>query len=168
MLVTPEIDLTPESASSLAAFEQLFWGGRFMLLANVATLAATDIQTLYRAMDTVVRRASLCGLCSCPEPLTPAERLAAAQAAAQEMLQMLEQLQEQLLAWYAEQSPEVQAAVLALVLSLKAWVASIYESMSPEVQAVLASLKSLLLLLAGEMAGIQVQAKNGKPVKRQA
>lgn len=169
MLITPEIDLTPESASSLAAFERLFWGGRFMLLANAATLAQTDIQTLYRAMDTVVRRAALSSLCSSPDPLTPAERLEAAKAAAEELRAMAGQLQGQVLEWFASQPAEVQAAVLALVVNLRLWAVSVYEGATPEAQAVLASLKSLLTVLAGEMASLRPQqAHNGKPVNGQA
>lgn len=161
MIVTPEIDLTPESASSLATFERLFWSGRFYLLANAATLASTDIQTLYRAMDTVVSRAALSGLCSSPEALTSAERLEAAKGAAEELKALGKQLQARILEWYATQPADVQAAVLALVVSLRMWAASAYESMTPEAQAVLASLQALLTVLAGEMA-TQARATNGK------
>lgn len=167
MIITPEIDLTPESASSLASFQRLFWSGRFYALANAATLAATDIQTLYRAMDTLVDRAALSSLCSSPEAMTPAERLDAAKAAAGELEAMGKQLQAKVLEWYATQPAEVQAAVLALVVSLRMWAGSVYESMTPEAQAVLASLQTLLTLIAGEMAS-QARATNGKPAHGQA
>ncbi len=158
MLITPEIDLTPESAQSLARFEQLFWSGRFFMLANVATLAATDIQTLYRAMDRVVCAASMSRLCTSPEPLTPEERLAAAKAAAAELKLLLEQAMAQVLEWYEAQSPDVQAAFLALLVSLQQWMASIVDSLSPEAQAVVASVKVLVAVLSGDVATRQLQA----------
>jgi hypothetical protein len=145
MITTPELDLTPESAGSLVRFSQLFRGGRFLGLALLGGLGTTDVQTLYRVMDRIVSTAAGHDLCTAPDPLTPAERLAAAQTA-------LEYLKVLAVDWYDELTPEQQQAVIDLLRSI---VALAEVGISPEAQAVLAALKALL-------GALLVETKEGK------
>ena len=143
MIITPELDLTPESAATLERFRQLFHGGRFTALALLGGLGTTDLQTLWRAMDRVVGMAVGNQLCTAADPLSPSERLAAAQAA-------LESLKALARGWYASLDPKEQEALIDLLRSLVAWLQALGAQLSPEAQAVLAALKTLLgLLLVG-------------------
>lgn len=143
MIITPEIDLTPESASSLDRFRQLFHGGRFAALALLGGLGTTDLQTLWRTMDRIVCMAAGHQLCVASDPLSPLERLESAQEA-------LATLKVLALEWYASLDAEEQQAVIDLLRSIVAWLQALGAQLSPEAQAVLAALKTLLgLLLVG-------------------
>jgi hypothetical protein len=142
MITTPELDLTPESAGSLVRFSQLFRGGRFLGLALLGGLGTTDVQTLYRVMDRIVSTAAGHDLCTAPDPLTPAERLAAAQTA-------LGQFEQAAADWYDELTPEQQQAVIDLLRSIVEWLGAA-PTFSAEAQAMAAALKSLLGLLLME------------------
>ena len=145
MIITPELDLTPESAATLERFRQLFHGGRFMGLALLGGLGTTDIQTLYRAMDRLVSTAAGHDLCTAGEPKSPAERL----EAAQDSLAYLQALAQE---WYEELSPDEQQAVIALLHSIVVWLDAVDSRLSPEAQAVLDALKALLGILLVEEA----------------
>lgn len=147
MITTPELDLTPESAGSLVRFSQLFRGGRFLGLALLGGLGTTDVQTLYRVMDRIVSTAAGHDLCTAPDPLTPAERLAAAQTA-------LEYLKVLAVDWYDELTPEQQQAVIDLLRSIVEWLGT-EPTFSAEAQAMLAAIKALL-------GALLVETKEGK------
>ena len=140
MIITPELDLTPESAATLDRFRQLFYGGRFAGLALIGGFGTTDLQTLYRSMDKVVSTASGYQLCTASDPMTPAERLEAAQAALANLKALAQE-------WYASLDPDAQQAVVDLLRSIVAWLQALAAQLSPEAQAVLAALKALLGLL---------------------
>ena len=145
MIITPELDLTPESAATLERFRQLFHGGRFMGLALLGNLGTTDIQTLYRAMDRIVGTAAGHDLCTAGEPKSPQERIEAANAS-------LANLQSLAVEWYEELSPDEQQAVIALLRSIVVWLDAVDNRLSPEAQAVLDALKALLGMLLVEEA----------------
>ena len=145
MIITPELDLTPESAATLERFRQLFHGGRFMGLALLGNLGTTDIQTLYRAMDRIVGTAAGHDLCTVGDPMSPAERLETANAS-------LANLQALAREWYEELSPDEQQAVIELLRSIVVWLDAVDNRLSPEAQAVLDALKALLGMLLVEEA----------------
>jgi hypothetical protein len=87
-------------------------------------------------MDRIVSTAAGHDLCTAPDQMTPAERLAAAQAA-------LGQLKQAAAEWYDELTPEQQQALIDLLCSIVEWLGAAV-SLSPEAQAVLAALKALL------------------------
>jgi hypothetical protein len=145
MIITPEIDLTPESAATLERFRQLFHGGRFTALALIGGLGTTDLQTLWRTMDRVVCMAAGHQLCTAADPLSPSERLAAAQDAVYDLESLA-------VDWYYSLDADEQAAVIALLRSLVAWLQALGAQLSPEAQAVLAALRTLLGLLLLEQS----------------
>ncbi len=145
MIITPEIDLTPESAASLDRFRQLFHGGRFAALALLGGLGTTDLQTLWRAMDRIVCMAAGHQLCVASEPLSPLERLETAQEA-------LATLKALALEWYASLDAAEQQAVIDLLRSIVAWLQSLGSLLSSDAQAVLQALKTLLGLLLLEQS----------------
>lgn len=145
MIITPELDLTPESAATLERFRQLFHGGRFMGLALLGNLGTTDIQTLYRTMDRLVSTAAGHDLCTVGDPMSPAERLDAAQDS-------LVYLQSLAVEWYEDLSPDEQQAVIELLRSIVVWLDAVDNRLSPEAQAVLDALKALLGMLLVEEA----------------
>jgi hypothetical protein len=145
MIITPEIDLTPESAATLERFRQLFHGGRFTGLALIGGLGTTDIQTLWRTMDRVVGVAAGYQLCTTSEPMTPYDRAEAAK-------QALEDLKALAHDWYDSLDAAQQQAVIDLLRSIVAWLQSLAAQLSPEAQAVLDALKALLGVLLVEQA----------------
>lgn len=155
MIVMPEIDLTPETAHALDRFRHLFWTGRFLWAAGFGeeALGTTDIRVLYRTMDRLVLTASGQQLCSFNCAPTPQEALAQAQASVTELKARFEQLREKALEWYWAQSATTQAAVLELLISLKAWLDSILEGASPEAVAVLEAVKALIDVLIDDTSG---------------
>lgn len=143
MIITPELDLTPESAATLERFRQLFHGGRFMGLALLGNLGTTDIQTLYRMMDRIVGTAAGHDLCTTGEPKSPTERIEAANAS-------LAHLQSLAVEWYEDLSPDEQQAVIELLRSIVVWLDAVDNRLSPEAQAVLDAIKALLGMLLVE------------------
>jgi hypothetical protein len=140
MIIAPELDLTPESAETLNSFRRFFHSSIFAGIALSGGLNSTDLQTLYRVMDCVVGVAAGYHLCSPSDPLTPAERMEAAQAAVEALKTLIAE-------WYASLTAAQQQAVLDLLRSIIAWLQSVVDRLSPEVQAILEALTALLGIL---------------------
>ena len=143
MIITPEIDLTPESATTLERFRQLFHGGRFIGLALAGQIGSTDLQTLYRVMDRVVGVAAGYQLCTTSEPMTPYDQAEAAKQALDELKALARD-------WYDSLDVAQQQAVIDLLRSIVAWLQSLAAQLSPEAQAVLERIKALLGILLVE------------------
>jgi hypothetical protein len=147
--VVVDVDLTPETAESLDRFRQMFWSGRFLLLAlsGANALGYTDVASLYRVMDRVLFTAAGSQLCQVSERPTPAEALTRAKANAQELKQALTHLQELVVDWYAAQPETTQQAVQELIVAVDAWLKSLAQTASPELQEVIEA----VLVLIGEV-----------------
>lgn len=145
MVISPELDLTPESAESLDRFRRFFHTGAFSGLVMIGGFGTTDLQTLYRVMDRIVCIAAGNNLCIASAPMTLAERAETAQEA-------LEVLRSMAREWYESLEPAQQQAFIDLLRSIVAWLQSLGDSLSPEAQAMLAALKHLLGLLLVEQA----------------
>lgn len=154
MTITPELDITPESAGSLERFRQLFHSGRFAGLALLGGIGTTDLQTLYRTMDRVVSMAAGYQLCTPSDPMSPAERLEEAQAELDELKRLARE-------WYASLDAAEQQAVIDLLHAIVAWLQAMAASLSPEAQAVLSALKALLGLILVEQTSQIPDAMTG-------
>lgn len=139
MRIQPEIDLTPETAAALSRFRAFFWTERFALLLFWGKVfGQTDLGVLRSLMDAVCLCAAGSSLCPPPEEVPQS---------GSDITDLADTLQEQVLAWYSNQTPEVQKAVLELLRALQAWVVSLTGTLSPEAQEVLDSLRELLQTL---------------------
>ena len=148
MLVTMDLDLTPETAESLYKFRSLFTTYGFLTLAlGSSGIGETDLSSLYRVLSGVLTQASGAQLCPAPEPVT----VQSAQDSIAQCAEILARLREEALTWFLLQSPEVQKAVLELLNALYSVILSKYQELPPEQQNFWKALLNLIRTIKGEM-----------------
>lgn len=148
MLVTMDLDLTPETAESLYKFRSLFTTYGFLTLAlGSSGIGETDLSSLYRVLSGVLTQASGAQLCPAPEPVT----VQSAQDSITQCAEILARLREEALTWFLLQSPETQKAVLELLNALYSAILSKYQELPPEQQNFWKALLNLIRTLKGAM-----------------